>query len=79
LGTYRKFNPASGNFWNGITSSDGSRSGWCPGTATNPVYFPVNNLTRGKHKFSVAIPIGKTEGGSFSHWNVSAILLGDFE
>jgi len=78
-GTYRKFNPASGNFWNGITSSDGSRSGWCPGTATNPVYFPVNNLTRGKHKFSVAIPIGKTEGGSFSHWNVSAILLGDFE
>ena len=77
--TYRKYNPASGNFWNGITSSDGSRSGWCPGTATNPVYFPVTSLTPGKHKFSVAIPIGKTEGGSFSSWNVSAILLGDYE
>lgn len=33
-GTWRKYNPASGNFWNGITSSDYSRSGWCPGSAT---------------------------------------------
>lgn len=78
-GTYRKYNPASGNFWNGITSSDGSRSGWCPGTATNPVYFPIDTLSPGKHKFSVTIPIGKNEGGSFSSWNVSGILLGDFE
>ncbi len=77
--TYRKFNPASGNFWNGITSSDGSRSGWCPGTATNPVYFPVTTLAPGKHTFSVAIPMGKKEGGSFSSWNVSGILLGDYE
>ena len=77
--TYRKYNPASGNFWNGITSSDGSRSGWCPGTATNPYYFPINILTPGKHRFSVAIPMGKTEGGSFSSWNVSGILLGEVE
>jgi Peptide-N-glycosidase F, N terminal/Peptide-N-glycosidase F, C terminal len=77
--TYRKFNPASGNFWNGITSSDGSRSGWCPGSATNPVYFPITTLSPGKHKFSVAIPMGKPEGGSFSSWNVSGILLGEFE
>jgi len=78
-GTYRKYNPASGNFWNGITSSDGSRSGWCPGTATNPIYFPINSISPGKHKFSVAIPIGKNEGGSFSSWNVSGILLGEYE
>ncbi len=77
--TYRKFNPASGNFWNGITSSDGSRSGWCPGTATNPVYFPITTLSPGKHKFSVAIPMGKKEGGSFSAWNVSGVLLGEYE
>lgn len=77
--TYRKYNPASGNFWNGITSSDGSRSGWCPGTATNPYYYPINILTPGKHRFSVAIPMGKTEGGSFSSWNVSGILLGEVE
>jgi hypothetical protein len=78
-GTYRKYNPASGNFWNGITSSDGSRSGWCPGTATNPVYFPVENIKPGKHTLSVTIPIGKNEGGSFSAWNVSAVLIGEYE
>jgi len=78
-GTYRKYNPASGNFWNGITSSDGSRSGWCPGTATNPVYFPLGNVKPGKHIISVAIPIGKAEGGSFSAWNVSAILIGEYK
>ena len=77
--TYRKYNPASGNFWNGITSSDGSRSGWCPGTATNPYYYPINSLAAGKHKFSVTIPLGKPEGGSFSSWNVSGILLGEYE
>lgn len=77
--TFRKFNPASGNFWNGVTSSDGSRSGWCPGTATNPVFFPVNQIKPGKHKISVVIPMGKNEGGSFSSWNVSGILIGEFE
>lgn len=77
-GTYRKYNPASGNFWNGITSSDGSRSGWCPGTATNPVFFPMGDINPGKHSVSIAIPIGKPEGGSFSAWNVSAILIGEY-
>lgn len=77
--TFRKFNPASGNFWNGITSSDGSRSGWCPGTATNPTFFPVTNLAPGEHHITVAIPMGKREGGSFSAWNVSGVLIGEFE
>jgi hypothetical protein len=77
--TFRKYNPASGNFWNGITSSDGSRSGWCPGTATNPVFFPVKELKPGQHKITVAIPMGKNEGGSFSAWNVSGILIGEYE
>jgi len=78
-GVLRKYNPASGNFWNGTSSSDYSRSGWCPGSVTNPVFFPIPALAPGKHKFSVAIPIGKNEGGSFSAWNVSAILLGEYE
>lgn len=77
--TFRRFNPASGNFWNGLTSSDYSRSGWCPGTATNPVYYPVINLNPGKHQLKVAIPIGKSEGGSFSSWNVSGVLIGEYE
>lgn len=77
--TYRQYNPASGNFWNGVTSSDYSRSGWCPGTLTNPVFFPITTITPGKHKISVSIPLGKNEGGSFSAWNVSGILLGEYE
>ncbi len=77
--TFRKFNPASGNSWNGLTSSDYSRSGWCPGTATNPVFFPVMNILPGKHQIKVAIPLGKNEGGSFSSWNVSAVLFGEYE
>jgi len=77
--TLRKYNPASGNSWNGTTSSDYSRSGWCPGSASNPVYFPINDIQPGKHTISVAIPMGHSEGGSFSSWNVSGILIGEFK
>ena len=73
--TYREQNPVSGNFWNGVSSSDYSRSGWCPGTATNPVYFDLSSLKSGRHTLRVAIPQGKDEGGSFSHWMVSGVLL----
>ena len=77
--TFRKYNPASGNFWNGVTSSDYSRSGWCPGTATNPYFYPISDLQPGKHQMKVAIPLGKSEGGSFSAWNVSGVLIGEYE
>ena len=75
-GTFRVFNPASGNFWNGLSSSDYSRSGWCPGTATQPVYFDLTGLTPGKHTLTVAIPQGQREGSYFSAWNVSGVLIG---
>ena len=75
--TYREFNPVSGNFWNGVSSSDLSRSGWCPGTATNPVYFDLSGLKPGHHTITIAIPQGADEGGSFSHWMVSGVLLGN--
>jgi len=76
---FRKYNPASGNFWNGTSSSDYSRSGWCPGSATNPTYYPISEIQPGKHRFSVAIPMGQNEGGSFSSWNVSGILIGEYK
>lgn len=75
-GTFRHFNPASGNFWNGISSSDYSRSGWCPGTAAQPVYFELPDLKPGKHTITIAIPQGADEGSSFSAWSVSGVLLG---
>ena len=74
-GCYRRFNPVSGNFWNGMSSSDYSRSGWCPGTATQPVYFDLSYLKPGKHTITVAIPMGEPLGGSFSHWSVSGALI----
>lgn len=76
--TYRTLNPASGNFWNGVSSSDYSRSGWCPGSLTNPITIPVSNLESGKHVIKVAIPQGKPDGGSFSAWNVSCVLVGEY-
>ena len=75
-GTFRTFNPASGNFWNGMSSSDYSRSGWCPGTATQPVYFDLTGLAPGEHTITVAIPQGQREGTYFSAWNVSGVLVG---
>jgi len=74
-GRYREWNPVSGNFWNGMSSSDYSRSGWCPGTATQPYYFTLPKLSRGKHTLTVAIPEGEPQAGSFSHWCISGVLL----
>ncbi|WP_430812682.1 MULTISPECIES: PNGase F N-terminal domain-containing protein [unclassified Carboxylicivirga] len=76
---YRKYNPVSGNFWNGISSSDLSRSGWCPGTATNPEYVELKDLKPGKHRLKVAIPLGAPAGNSFSAWSISGILIGEYE
>ncbi len=77
-GTFREFNPSSGNFWNGISSSDLSRSGWCPGTTVSPVIVPLDDLSPGRHVIQVAIPLGERSGSSFSSWNVSGVLLGEF-
>lgn len=76
---YRKYNPVSGNFWNGLSSSDLSRSGWCPGTATQPEYIELKNLKPGKHTIKVAIPQGEPAGTSFSAWAVSGIIIGEME
>lgn len=75
-GSYRLYNPASGNFQDGLSSSDLSRSNWCPGTVTNPNFISLGDLKAGKHTVQVKIPQGPTEGTSFSSWNVSGVLLG---
>jgi GLPGLI family protein len=76
-GSYRLFNPASGNFSNGLSSSDYSRSNWCPGMLTNPEYIFIGDLDEGQHTIRVTIPQGAKEGGSFSVWNVSALIFGE--
>ena len=74
-GTYRNWNPCSGNFSNGLSSSDLSRSNWCPATVTNPEYIYLGDLSAGTHTISVQIPQGAPEGGSNSYWCVSGTLL----
>lgn len=75
-GSYRSYNPASGNFTNGLSSSDYSRSNWCPGMTTNPVSIPLGDLPAGTHTIQIKIPQGAPEGNSFSSWNISGVLLG---
>lgn len=70
--TYRDNNPASGNFPNGMSSSDYSRSNWCPGMVVTPFEIKLNGLKAGEHIFRVII-----ESGDKSYWNVSGCLTGE--
>ncbi len=76
-GSYRLSNPASGNFPNGLSSSDYSRANWCPGTVTNPIFIDLGDLEAGNHTIHIKIPQGLPEGSSFSSWNISGVLLGE--
>ena len=73
--TYRNNSPCSGNFSNGLSSSDLSRSNWCPGTVTNPEYIYLGNLDAGNHTITVEIPQGSPEGGSNSYWCLSGTII----
>lgn len=70
--SYREYNPASGNFPNGMSSSDYSRSNWCPGIVVTPFDIKLEELKPGKHEFKVIIPSGEN-----SYWNVSGSLIGE--
>ncbi len=74
--TYRLYNPASGNFGNGLSSSDLSRSNWCPATLTPPYFINLDTLKPGLHNYEIVIDQGEDSGGSFNHWSVSGILVG---
>ncbi|WP_286398983.1 PNGase F N-terminal domain-containing protein [Myroides odoratimimus] len=76
-GSYREYNPASGNFETGLSSSDLSRSNWCPGAITPPIWVPLGDIKKGTHTLEVKIPQGRREGNSFSYWNVSGVLFGE--
>ncbi len=77
--TYRFNNPASGNFGNGLSSSDLSRSNWCPGTLTPPYYIKLSELKPGKHIIEIVIDQGEDEGSSFSSWSVSGVICGELK
>lgn len=74
--SYRLSNPASGNFPDGLSSSDLSRSNWCPGMLTSPYIIPLTKFKKGKHVLEVVIEQGPNEGPSTNHWNISGVLVG---
>ena len=78
-GTYRLSNPASGNFSNGLSSSDLSRSNWCPATVTSPEVIHLKDLDPGKHTIEVVIDQGDDDGNSFNHWSVTGVLTGIYK
>lgn len=61
-----------------LASSDLSRSNWCPGSDVVPEVIPVDNLTPGKHSFTVSIPEATAiDKDKLNHWLVSAYLVWD--
>ena len=73
--TYRNQNPVSGNFPNGLSSSDISRSNWCPGQVTNPYWIPLGDLKAGKHKLQLIIDEEPSSEGKLNMWFVSGQLF----
>ncbi len=71
-GSFRENNPASGNFPNGMSSSDYSRSNWCPGIVVNPFEIVLEGIDNNIHEIMVVIPSGKN-----SYWNVSGCITGE--
>ncbi|MDF1559272.1 MAG: hypothetical protein P1P83_03615 [Bacteroidales bacterium] len=52
------------------------QAGMVSGPVSEPLIIPLNGLTPGIHTISVTVPLGKPEGSSFSHWNISGVLVG---
>ncbi len=59
-----------------VGSSDFSRSNWCPGSDIVPEEVTLNDITAGKHSFSISIPKAQPiKGDEMNHWLVSAYLV----
>lgn len=71
-GCFRENNPASGNFQNGMSSSDYSRSNWCPGMVVNPYEIALEKIDNNIHEIKVVILAGQN-----SYWNVSGSITGE--
>lgn len=88
--TFRRFNPHAGIWtekiiWQGkefqerMSSSDYSRSNWCPGSDVTPVTIPILPLPIGANSLRFSIPNARKDTSDDpNYWLVSAYLLGDY-
>ncbi len=59
-----------------ISSSDFSRSNWCPGSCVIPEEIALPNLKPGLHKFTFSIPEAQEAlDKEMNHWLISAYLV----
>src|SRR5690625_7980323 len=71
-GSYRLYNTVSGNFTNGLSSSDLSRSNWCPATVTNPYIIELGDLSAVNHNIQIKITQGAEERNRCRAWDGTA-------
>ena len=63
-----------------ISSSDFSRSNWCPGSCVIPEEIALPNLNTGLHKFTFSIPEAQPSADNeMNHWLISAYLVWDVD
>ena len=78
---YRKWNPTSAVFQDGVASSDLARSNWCPGSIVKPEEIKIVPSSVGISKdvpliFNFAIPkANKSQGDKTDFWLVSSYLV----
>lgn len=74
---YRKWNPSSAVFQNGVASSDLARSNWCPGSMVEPISIPlsIDDIKTGDN-FSFTIKnANKEKQNQLDFWLVSAYIV----
>ena len=63
-----------------ISSSDFSRSNWCPGSCIIPEEIALPNLESGLHQFTFSIPEAQPAvDNELNHWLISAYLVWDIK
>lgn len=61
-----------------VSSSDFSRSNWCPGSCIIPIEIALPDLKPGQHEFRFSIPKAQEiDGDKLNHWLISAYLVWD--
>ncbi|MGP1521428.1 MAG: PNGase F N-terminal domain-containing protein [Treponema sp.] len=73
---YRKWNPTSAVFDDGVASSDLSRSNWCPGSVVLPISIPLKELNLEDSTFNFCVTkASRTVEDNLNFWLISSYLV----